>query len=186
MVLTSASTGTEYEGQWVKNRFHGEGSRRFLNGNVYTGSYICGKRQGLGRCYFANGDMYVGDWKKVCLESNIQPCRIAKLATIPNLPTTCLHQDTIHGFGRYYYNNGHSFEGMFRDGKRNGRGKYQLTDGRVEVYRYHNDSRVGSGVRWSASRKKTWLMNDGKAIKRVTLSEAVAIAKTCGPVVEES
>jgi hypothetical protein len=29
-------------------------------------------------------------------------------------------------------------------------------------------------------------MNDGKAIKRVTSSEAVAIAKTCGPVVEES
>jgi hypothetical protein len=68
--LTSASTGTEYEGQWVKNRFHGEGSRRFLNGNIYTGSYVCGQRQGLGRCYFANGDMYVGDWKKVCLESN--------------------------------------------------------------------------------------------------------------------
>jgi hypothetical protein len=112
--------------------------------------------------------------------------RIANLATIPKLPTTSSHQDTIHGFGRYYYNNGHGFEGMFRDGKRNGRGKYQLTDGRVEIYRYHNDSRVGSGVRWSANRKKAWLMNDGKAIKRVTLSEAVAIAKTCGPVVEES
>ena len=31
--------------------------------------------------YFANGDMYVGDWK----------------------------DDTIHGFGRYYYNNGHRY-----------------------------------------------------------------------------
>ena len=130
--------------------------------------------------------MYVGDWKKVCLNQISSRGRITKLATNPKLPTTSLHQDTIHGFGRYYYNNGHSFEGMFRDGKRNGRGKYQLTDGRVEIYRYHNDSRAGSGVRWSANRKKAWLMNDGKAIKRVTSSEAVAIAKTCGPVVEES
>lgn len=70
LVLTSATTDTEYSGQWMKNRFHGEGCRRFKNGNVYTGKYICGKREGLGRCYFANGDMYVGDWKKVCFESN--------------------------------------------------------------------------------------------------------------------
>jgi hypothetical protein len=75
---------------------------------------------------------------------------------------------------------------MFRDGKRNGRGKYQLLDGRVEIYRYHNDARVGNGVRWSANRKKVWLINDGKAIKRISLSEGVAIARTCGPVVEES
>eukprot|EP00571_Detonula_confervacea_P016406 CAMPEP_0172303248 /NCGR_PEP_ID=MMETSP1058-20130122/4810_1 /TAXON_ID=83371 /ORGANISM="Detonula confervacea, Strain CCMP 353" /LENGTH=753 /DNA_ID=CAMNT_0013013989 /DNA_START=281 /DNA_END=2542 /DNA_ORIENTATION=- len=150
--------GTEYAGQWTKNRFHGEGTRRFNNGNVYTGNYVSGKRQGQGKCYFANGDMYVGDWK----------------------------EDTIHGFGRYYYNNGHSFEGMFRNGKRNGRGKYQLTDGRVEIYRYVNDSRVGDGVRWSANRKKAWRMNDGKVTKRVSIEDAAAIAKRCGPVVEES
>eukprot|EP00581_Thalassiosira_minuscula_P013119 CAMPEP_0183729268 /NCGR_PEP_ID=MMETSP0737-20130205/29989_1 /TAXON_ID=385413 /ORGANISM="Thalassiosira miniscula, Strain CCMP1093" /LENGTH=798 /DNA_ID=CAMNT_0025961415 /DNA_START=56 /DNA_END=2452 /DNA_ORIENTATION=+ len=150
--------GTEYAGQWKTNRFHGEGTRRFNNGNVYTGNYVAGKRQGQGRCYFANGDMYVGDWK----------------------------EDTIHGFGRYYYNNGHSFEGMFRNGKRNGRGKYQLTDGRVEIYRYVNDSRVGDGVRWSANRKKAWRMNDGKVTKRVSIEEAAAIAKRCGPLVEDS
>jgi len=79
-----------------------------------------------------------------------------------------------------------SFEGMFRDGQRNGRGKYQLIDGRVEIYRYVNDNRVGSGVRWSKNRDKAWLMNGGKAIRKVTLTEAIAIAKTCGPIVQES
>lgn len=79
-----------------------------------------------------------------------------------------------------------SFEGMFRGGKRNGRGKYQLTDGRVEIYRYVNDARVGDGVRWSANRKKAWRMNDGKVTKRVSIEEAAAIAKRCGPLVEES
>ena len=58
---------------------------------------------------------------------------------------------------------------MFRNGKRNGRGKYQLTDGRVEIYRYVNDARVGDGVRWSANRKKAWRMNEGKVTKRVSI-----------------
>ena len=75
---------------------------------------------------------------------------------------------------------------MFRNGKRNGRGKYQLTDGRVEIYRYVNDSRVGDGVRWSANRKKAWRMNDGKSIKKVSPEVAAGIAKRCGPLVEES
>ena len=91
---------------------------------------------------------------------------------------------TIHGFGRYYYNNGHSFEGMFRNGKRNGRGKYQLTDGKVEIYRYVNDCRKGDGVRWSSNRKKAWKMNGGKAIKRISMEEAAQIANRCGPQVE--
>lgn len=74
---------------------------------------------------------------------------------------------------------------MFRNGKRNGRGKYQLTDGRVEIYRYVNDARVGSGVRWSSNRKKAWRI-EGKVTKRVSIDEAAAIAKRCGPLVEES
>ena len=79
-----------------------------------------------------------------------------------------------------------SFEGMFRNGKRNGRGKYQLTDGRVEIYRYVNDSRAGDGVRWSANRKKAWRMVDGKVKNKVSMEEATGIANKCGPVVEES
>ena len=85
-----------------------------------------------------------------------------------------------------FHDSSSSFEGMFRGGKRNGRGKYQLTDGRVEIYRYVNDARVGDGVRWSANRKKAWRMNDGKVTKRVSIEEAAAIAKRCGPLVEES
>jgi len=98
--------------------------------------------------------------------------------------SSLISSQTIQGFGRYYYNNGHSFEGMFRNGKRNGRGKYQLTDGKVEIYRYVNDCRKGDGVRWSSNRKKAWKMNGGKAIKRISMEEAAQIANRCGPQVE--
>lgn len=75
---------------------------------------------------------------------------------------------------------------MFRNGMRNGRGKYQLTDGRVEIYRYVNDNRVGDGVRWSSDRKKAWKMNGGKVVKRISMEDATAIANRSGPVLEES
>lgn len=75
---------------------------------------------------------------------------------------------------------------MFRNGMRNGRGKYQLTDGRVEIYRYVNDNRVGDGVRWSSDREKAWKMNGGKVVKRISMEDATAIANRCGPVLEES
>lgn len=131
---------------------HGQGTRRFKNGNVFAGTYKEGKRSGHGRCYFANGDMYVGEWKA----------------------------DVMSGFGRYYYNHGQSFEGFFKDGIRHGKGKYQLTDGRVDIYRYVNDVRVGEGVRWSANRKKAWRLADGKVKGKVSLQVATQLVTLCG------
>ena len=49
------SLGTEYAGQWEKNKFHGNGTRRFKNGNVYNGNYVNGRRHGQGKCHFSNG-----------------------------------------------------------------------------------------------------------------------------------
>ena len=130
----------------------GQGTRRFKNGNVFAGTYREGKRSGHGRCYFANGDMYVGEWKG----------------------------DVMSGFGRYYYNHGQSFEGCFQDGKRHGKGKHQLTDGRVDIYRYDNDVRVGDGVRWSANRKRAWRLIDGKVKGKLSLVVATQLVTLCG------
>jgi hypothetical protein len=149
--ITANNPGSEYVGNWENNKMHGQGTRRFPNGNIFTGIYKEGKRSGQGRCYFANGDMYVGEWKG----------------------------DAMSGFGRYYYNNGQSFEGFFLDGKRNGKGKYQLTDGRVDIYRYVNDVRAGDGVRWSANRKRTWRLKDGKVKGKISLQVATQIMAQC-------
>lgn len=87
-----------------------------------------------------------------------------------------------------YNNTVDSFEGTFYNGKRSGRGKYQLPGGRVEIYRYVDDEPDGDGVRLSSNRKKAWRvrniakgkawrMSKGKVTKRITLEEAAAIAK---------
>lgn len=97
------------------------------------------------------------------------------------------NNDLIEGFGRYHYNTGRSFEGNFRAGRREGRGKFQLLNGSVDIYRYVDDKRVGDGVRWSKDRKKAWRLDyKGKKRGKVTLEEAMRIADRCGPVVDYS
>jgi len=150
--------GSEYVGMWEANLMHGNGTRRFKNGDVYIGNYSDGKRAGEGRFYFANGDMYYGNWEA----------------------------DQIHGFGRYYYNSGISFEGTFNFGKRHGKGKLQKKDGELEIYRYENNVRMDPGVRWSADRTKAWRLEGGRIKKSVTIAEAVSIGYQCEGAMEDS
>ena len=114
---------------------------------------------GLISCYFANGDYYVGAWNNDCIE----------------------------GFGRYHYNTGRAFEGNFKAGKREGRGKFQQLNGSVDIYRYVDDKRAGDGVRWSKDRSKAWRLDyKGKKKEKVPLERAMQIADRCGPVVDYS
>lgn len=132
--LTFAATnpteadGGEYAGDWTANQMHGNGTRRYPNGDLYVGEYVSGKRHGEGRFYYANGDLFWGQWKG----------------------------NHMHGPGRYYYASGQRFEGVFLHSKRNGSGKLQRTDGTLEIFQYVNDQRVGQGVRWSGDRTKAW------------------------------
>lgn len=150
--------GSEYVGEWQGNVMHGNGTRRFKNGDVYIGTYASGKRAGEGRFYFANGDMYYGNWEA----------------------------DQIHGFGRYYYNSGISFEGTFNYGRRHGKGKLQKRDGELEIYRYENNVRTDPGVRWSADRTKAWRLEGGRIKRSITIAEAVSIGYQCEGTMEDS
>lgn len=142
--------GSEYVGDWWNNYMHGQGTRRFVNGDVYVGDYRYNRREGSGRFYFSNGDLYFGNWK----------------------------EDKMEGFGRYYYSSGQRFEGYFKAGRRNGKGKLQRTDGSLDLYRYEDDKRVGSGVRWSTDRTKAWRLDIVRSTvraKKITVAEAVSL-----------
>ena len=118
----------EYLGNWHEDKMHGEGYRRYPNGDVYQGNYKAGKRHGSGCFYYSNGDAYWGEW-----ETNF-----------------------MHGAGRYYYESGLRFEGTFVRNKRFGVGKVEKEDESVDVFQYSNDEIVGQGVRWSPDRTKAW------------------------------
>ncbi|NIU26990.1 hypothetical protein GWN75_21240, partial [candidate division KSB1 bacterium] len=52
-----------YEGERnAFNRFHGEGTYKYTNGNVYEGEWVDGRKSGQGTQTWADGEKYVGGW----------------------------------------------------------------------------------------------------------------------------
>jgi hypothetical protein len=138
---------------------HGSGTRKFANGDGYVGRYFKGQRFGQGKLFFANGDLYSGSWEN----------------------------DLFHGFGRYYYSNSIALQGYYENGMKQGKFKLQHPNGNLDILRYAQDVLVGSGVRWSADRSKTWLLLPQKKKKllgnnhkrRISIAEAVSIGYDC-------
>ncbi|GAX16396.1 hypothetical protein FisN_10Hh371 [Fistulifera solaris] len=152
--------GGEYVGEWRDDKMHGDGTRRYPNGDMYVGNFDEGKREGEGRFYFSNGDMYFGQWKN----------------------------NQMHGPGHYYFSSGTRFEGMFLFNRRNGKGKTQGgSSGSIDIFQYINDERVGQGVRFDAKRTRAWRLvpRVNGAIRqigspplerhRITIPEAVSL-----------
>jgi hypothetical protein len=147
---TFANHAGEYVGQFAKNHFSGEGTRRYGNGDVYTGSFHASQRHGnQGKLYYANGDLFVGSWA---------------------------NNDMVQG-SYYYAQNRLVFQGTFVQGKRHGRGKLQRRDQSLEVFVYNMDQRVGQGLKWNAQRTKVWLVSSttGRVQKQVSLAQAVSL-----------
>jgi hypothetical protein len=51
-----ASSGVEYEGEFLEGRPHGKGRSKLPNGDIYVGEYLDGKRHGQGEMRSATGD----------------------------------------------------------------------------------------------------------------------------------
>jgi len=56
-------TGSRYEGEWLNNVRHGEGSFYWVDGEYYVGQYENDRRNGTGSYFWPNGENYVGGWK---------------------------------------------------------------------------------------------------------------------------
>jgi len=63
-------SGSKYDGEWVDNKRHGQGTYYYAKGNKYIGSWLDGKRNGRGTFMFANGDQYVGDFQNSAFHGN--------------------------------------------------------------------------------------------------------------------
>jgi hypothetical protein len=50
--------GSRYEGEWMNEKQHGQGTYYFADGNKYTGGWVDDKKTGQGIHTWANGDRY--------------------------------------------------------------------------------------------------------------------------------
>jgi len=59
-----ASSGVEYEGEFLEGRPHGKGRSKLPNGDIYVGEYLNGKRHGQGEMRSAtDGSLRKGLWE---------------------------------------------------------------------------------------------------------------------------
>lgn len=107
-----------YEGDWIDNRPHGEGTLKWPDGEVYTGEFNDGRKEGRGELTLANGNKYEGEYKN----------------------------DKRHGQGIYTWASGDNYVGEWENGWRHGQGTFSATDGRKYAGEWKDDLGDGKGV----------------------------------------
>ncbi len=101
--IRTYANGEIYEGYWKNNKQHGKGKYTFKNGTIYEGDWEDGERNGQGTCTYTIGRKYEGDWK----------------------------DGEQHGQGKYTYAGGNIYEGEWKYGKRDGKGTFTYTNGNI-------------------------------------------------------
>eukprot|EP00520_Triparma_pacifica_P015759 CAMPEP_0118651438 /NCGR_PEP_ID=MMETSP0785-20121206/10787_1 /TAXON_ID=91992 /ORGANISM="Bolidomonas pacifica, Strain CCMP 1866" /LENGTH=345 /DNA_ID=CAMNT_0006543893 /DNA_START=50 /DNA_END=1084 /DNA_ORIENTATION=+ len=100
--------GSNYKGEWKKNKKWGFGTQRYRKGDVYEGEWENDRRSGKGTYYVLKNNKlskeYAGDWLN----------------------------DKKEGLGVFIDNEGNKYEGMWKNGKKHGEGK--LTKKNGETY----------------------------------------------------
>lgn len=100
------TNGNKYTGQKKGTLKHGKGKYLFKDGTFYDGQWSNNKINGIGNLYFADGDLeYSGEWRN----------------------------DEFNGWGTLFSQteNWKKYEGEFKNGVREGRGKMEFADGTI-------------------------------------------------------
>ena len=84
----------DYIGQFISGQFHGEGKLIFQNGKSYNGSFEYGKKQGQG-----------------VLKIPVKDTTSASEKVVYETYSGGFKDDLYHGFGKYIYADGSTYEG---------------------------------------------------------------------------
>ncbi len=132
--------GTRWVGQFNQNLLTGYGSYFFITGEKYVGYFIDSKRNGWGINYDpTSGVKKIGFWE----DNNL----VTPKSTLMKEATAagCISGDCKNGFGKYVYNNGY-YEGNFKNGYRNGTGKYFYDIGDFYQGTFKDNKFNGKGI----------------------------------------
>ena len=153
-------SGQTYNGDFMDNYFHGQGTMTYTDGRTETGEWekdiykgkssynesgcISGDcEEGYGTYVWGQstnwaGDKYTGDWKNGSRDGFGTYYYNSGAKYIGEYK-----QNSIHGKGTYTWVNGDKYTGDWANGKRNGNGTYYYVSGTVEKGRWENDTFKG-------------------------------------------
>ena len=115
---TLFDNGDKYTGDFVDDKYNGNGTLCGKNGEIYECEFRDGKPHGLGRVTLVSGDIYIGNFEngKICDQVSIK------------------------------YKNGESYDGYYKDNKKWGYGCFNFKNGDSYVGDFENDLFNGEGI----------------------------------------
>ena len=115
---TLFDNGDKYTGDFVDDKYNGNGTLCGKNGEIFECEFKNGKPHGLGRVTLVNGDVYIGNFEegKICDQVSIK------------------------------YKNGESYDGYYKDNKKWGYGCFNFKNGDTYVGDFENDLFNGEGI----------------------------------------
>jgi hypothetical protein len=122
-VLYFNDGSTMYQGNFSNDKKNGFGIQAWSDGNRYEGNWIDDNRTGQGTFYWKDGDKYVGQFLNGQTTENGVTTRKA-------IPKLCISGDCYNGYGKFGFTNA-VYEGYFKNGKREGKGKTIAWDGGI-------------------------------------------------------
>jgi hypothetical protein len=134
MVVKTYENGDKYDGDWVDEKKHGQGTLTYVDGGKYVGAWENNMRNGEGVNIWKNGDEYEGGWKN----------------------------SKKHGQGRFTYANGGEYVGDWANDMKNGHGVSTWPNGDRYEGNWKNNTKHGSGIMYYAdggSYKGEWTGN---------------------------
>jgi hypothetical protein len=135
--------GDKYIGMWKEGLFHGPGTYISPSSNSsYDGEWQAGQRHGnMGVQVYKDGSFYAGSWRFGGKhgKGEFVPSKRSRDLSVVKLRGTWI-QDALEGKGEVWYPDLSSYEGSFKNGKREGRGTYTFPHGQQYQGRWTEDA----------------------------------------------
>jgi len=133
----------KYDGDFVHDKYEGNGKRIYGNGEYYIGQFLNGLRNGKGIEYYKNGNIkYDGDFVKDKAEGNGKFIWESGEYYIGQF-----EKGLFYGKGTLYYRHGNiKYDGDFIKGKYEGNGKFIYENGDFYIGQFLNGLKHGKGI----------------------------------------
>ncbi|MFZ6751098.1 energy transducer TonB [Undibacterium sp. Ren11W] len=150
---------SRFEGRLEHGRPHGVGTYIYENNSRYEGGFFAGKKKGQGIMTNPNGDTISGLFENE-IPVGVFDIRFKNGASYSGEINS---NRQFEGKGKLIYNDGASYIGDFKDGKRNGQGEMTYNDGARYVGSFKNGQRSGLGLlKYSDGAKYTGAQYEGE------------------------
>ena len=129
--------GLKYEGKFVNDKYEGYGKLVIKDKINYLGQFKAGQFHGDGKLEFANGKQYNGNFSYGKKDGQgVLKIPVKDVMSLSDKPvyetyTGGFKDDLYHGFGKYMYADGSTYEGNWQQGKKQGKGSFINTQPEV-------------------------------------------------------